>query len=504
MILMKPMVSQRHHRALMICTLLLTAITFLTASTRTEAAICLNCEATPVPGIPTTVQSPPPMLALQFDECLFSSTSIFSTALTRTSMRNLFAGHVNGMFAQMRKALKVKDSYSAEAARTDQTPFLHAELWPSADIRIADCVAQKAGGFGTNIAIWFEQPGFYGMYDTVEKRDWWTNNLDVRQIDNHSGQFGVNVHDSAIQAFLRIVKSYSQQKINREVKGTALENKVKIRGSTVTYDNLAKRITTRVDARIDGIVTGEYTNFWALMRDTLGLTERYVGYGQAPWFNDYVAEAWCSGTAKVDYDGSVDMFLANIALNVAGPIVTAFNDGQDLNINHILNRTTRMLQGPGCEITKAFSAKQYLIPNTTQKLVMDYPALKVQEGVTLLGRVALAWRNMYVNINGVAGPGIIYLQPGTQLQGQFTAATNDLDAPVSYSWEATGATITNPTSPTPTIRWPTQIASGQQLSRTIKVTARDASGHQVSKQVNVVFRTHDTIIDTDCVKYVCN
>ena len=495
---------QRDQRFLLVATLLLGFATSLQPGQAPHAAICQNCEATPVPDVPTYIPPPPPMVALQFDQCIFSDYSVFSMVMDKPAFTNVVAGTANGVFKQMRNALGVYDHYQTEANRTDREPFLHPALWPNLDIRIEDCVQQDAGGYGTNVAVWFEQPGYYGSSDTTESRNWWAKNMNYREVNNQSGQVGIHIDDRALQSMLSIAKAYGQRQIDKQVKGSALENKVKIRGSTITYNDTTKKITTRVDARIDGILTGEYTNFWAVMNDQLSITERYVGYGQAPWFNDYVSEAWCSGTSKVDYDGSVDTFVANIVLNVADPIITAFNNGQPISINNVLNKSARMLQGPGCHLAKPFTARQFLVPNTDMKLVLDFPVLQVQGGVTVLGRYALAWRNMSVSINGLAGPGILYADPNEQPEGQFYATPRDLDSFLTYTWEAPGAIIAQPNAQSTKIRWPITVTSGQQVSKTVKVTVRDGSGHVVSKQESVLIRSSDTIPETDCVKYICD
>jgi len=469
-----------------------------------QAAICQNCETTPAPDSPTVIPPPPPMVAMQFDQCIFSPYSIFSLALDKQTLSNFIASNANGVFKQMRSALGVYDRYTSEANRTDREPFLHSALWPTLDIRIEECVAQEAGGYGTNVAVWFEQPGYYGSSDTTESRDWWAKNMNYREVDNQAGQVGIHIDDKAIQSLLGIAKAYGQRQINKQVKGTALENKVKIRGSTTTYNDLAKTITTRVDARIDGVITGEYTNFWAIMTDRLSITERYVGQGHAPWFNDYVSEASCSGSSKVDYDSSVDTFIANIVLGVADPIITAFNNGQQININNVLNKASRSLQGPGCHLAKPFTVQQYLIPKTDLKLVLDFPAMQLKSGITMLGRYALADRNMFVTINGLAGPGTLYVEPSQQPEGQFYAGPRDLDGMLTYTWEAPGAIISSPGAQSTKIRWPITVTAGQQVSKTVKVTVRDSSGHVVTKQESVLIRSSDTQVEDDCVKYYCD
>lgn len=472
-----------------------------------QALPCQNCEPGPTPDVPTYPTTPPPMLAVQFDECIFHNTSLFSLAIDKTHITNMLAGPVNVAFQQLRTALGVRNRYTDELARKDRPPFYPAELWPNVDVRISECVSQKDAnpansdmGYGTNIAIWFKKPGFYGSADTAEKRDAWTAKMSVRK---YGDQIGIHIDDSALRTFVSLATRYAHHEANRQTKNTPLENKIKLGKVSLAYDDVAKRITTRIDGRVDGIVA-EYTDFWAIMRDTLSIRNRYVGSGSAPWFGDYVSEAGCIGTAKVDYGGSIDMLIAKAVLAAADPIVTALNNGRRISINDVLLKGSKQLQGPGCLLAKAFVARQFLVPGTALKLVFDFPGLTVRNGVTVSGRYAFANRNLFATINGLQGPGIIHVEPDVQPQGQFTAGGNDLGPYRTYQWEAPGGIIEKPNNVSTRIRWAINVASGQQVSRPVKVTIKDSDGNVATKQVPVLIRSKDNIPDPDCVKYVCD
>ena len=198
---------QRDQRFLLVATLLLGFAAGLQPGQAPQAAICLTCEATPVPDVPTYIPPPPPMVALQFDQCIFSDYSVFSMVMEKPAFTNVIAATANGVFKQMRNALGVYDRYQSEANRTDREPFLHPALWPNLDIRIEDCVPQEAGGYGTNVAVWFEQPGYYGSTDTTEARSRMAKEMNYREVNNQSGQVGIHIDDRALQSMLSIAKA---------------------------------------------------------------------------------------------------------------------------------------------------------------------------------------------------------------------------------------------------------------------------------------------------------
>lgn len=398
------------------------------------------------------------MFAMQVSPCL-SLTGIDPQSLA-TPIRDA----VNAGFAKMRVALGVKATYWAELNRDDgKQPFLHPGLWPNPDVRV-NCPNNE----NTNITVWFRPTGAYGPADTDLARQTLTANLSARTLAEN---FAIRVHDGGMKAFLDIARAYAQQKVDRALKGQPLEGDVHLGDYSITYDNSAKRMTTRMDGWVEGQLTGETTEFWTIFTENLSIN----------WDK---ASIYCNGTGSFDYGSSVDTVVLSVFNTVLDPIVDALNGDKDLDIDAMVDGQLGGVSGPACQIAPMFP-RQYIVP-LPLKLVFEYKRLTLANGITAGGVMQLRPRQPAVSL---VGPDPVYAASNESPAGVFRARPSDMRPPVTVQWQAVGGVVESPSNATTRIHWNTRIDPGEQTSRTIRVTATDVDGYTRTDQMVVRLRS---------------
>jgi hypothetical protein len=441
-----------------------------------EAARCEDCDPGQGGGAGGGTAKPVvPMIALQLNFCM---SALHVPGIDEQMLVEPLKDAVRSAFATMRAALGVKSTALAEAQRSDgKTPFLHPWLWPSPDVRVY-CPNANA----TNVGVWFEAPGAYGPQDTAGAR-----NAATRALRRPLDMFSFRVHDSALKAFLDIARKYAQAKVNQSIKGTPLEGDVWLTDIVTSYDNVAKRVTTRLNGYVEGQLTGENTDFWTVFRETLSIN----------WDGRSI---YCSGKGSFDYGSSVDAVVFNILLAVLDPIVDAMNNDQNLDIDAMMESEIANVKGPACQLPAMFP-RQMIVP-LPLKLVFNYKHLTVSDGVAVGGDMQLVPREPAVTI---LGPDPLYVEAGEVPQAVYRARPYDMRTPLTVSWETPGGIIVaNPNTSLPTIRWNVSVAPGQQVNRIIRVTVTDADGYTRTAQKTVRIRSAADKPDDDPIPTPCN
>ena len=442
--------------ALVLATAMLTAL-----AAPALATVCITCEQDENGSTPTGPAGPyppkPPMLAIQYGTC-FTLLGIDPQSLVPEITAAIRQG-----FAEMRAALGVKDTYLAEANRTDRPPFLHLALWPSPDVRV-HCPSANA----QNITVWFKWPGYYGPGDTDAARQAATENLQVRG----AYSLGIRVHDGAIKAFVEIARDFARREVSSAVQGTPLAGEVHVTNFTIGYDNVRKRITTRVNGFVEGQITSETTDFWTTFTEDLSI-------------NSDGRSLSCRGTTTFNYDGGMDVVFWDVFNFAFNWLVAALNNGRRIDIDEMAGGAVANTDGPACQIAPLFP-RQYIVP-LPLKLVFNYQALSVNDGVTVYGYAQLVPRQPGA---AISGPNPLYVDPYDRPAATYSVRPIDMRGPLTITWEAPGALIMSPHAGTTPVTWQFYADPAVDVySRALKVTVTDVDGYTASRQTNVWIRS---------------
>jgi hypothetical protein len=462
----RPMHARKYLNRWGLRTLLVALMTLLTAALTSPAAadICENCPLPEEGGVGGggggSITPKPPMIAVQTYTCL----GTLGTNL-QTLAQSLRAS-VADSFAAMRKALGVLDTWQAEQARKDRPPFDGAWLWPTPDVRVADCTDDNASP-GTNIGVWFEQPGVYGKGDTDAARRSLTEKLAIMKLTEG---VAIKVDDGAFRIFMDIGIDYGQYMIDQAMQLKPLEaQQVFLDKFSVTYDDTNKRVVTRLDGHVNGQLSGENTDFWTVMTDSLFLRQDMRG-------------VFCDGEAVFDYGSSID----TIVLSIFDVVFDAISDyvswlytgDTELDVESFVQNKMGSLKGVGCGVTRIFPT-EYLVPEiSTMKLVYNYKRLTIVDGVTAGGELQLVPREPAV---GVAGPFTIWAEAGVAPTATFTAVTKDLRPPLTFTWQGPGGTVSSPDQQSTQVTWNLNVDEfDEEYKKLVTVTVTDADGVKAS------------------------
>ncbi|MFZ5439287.1 MAG: hypothetical protein ACOZQL_04720 [Myxococcota bacterium] len=200
--------------------------------------------------------------------------------------------------------------------------------------------------------------------------------------------------------------------------------------------------------------------FDALVKDT-------VTINGASWLQ-------CSTSHTVDVDVTAVTWLHYV-----------FNAAGDLNtlLGVLVSR------GPLCRAIDGIE-QDTLIPNSTLKTVFQVSrvAMSPSTGANVGGNVAIAVRNPTLAITGDFS---LVAEADEPASGVFSVRTDDLRAPITYSWSSPNATVSG-TGGTVTVTW--TLGSGVNFNRALTVTATDADGRTLT-QTRTVGITRNNVLD---------